>query len=197
MKRNLAITMFATMMMTTAFASEAETSATAGSNSLRRSGTTAASARYDGRVGFARTDTRSGAVNTAQGVAVGVDRDGLSLSVSNAVAPRVGPALATNFNLTIGRDGSVSKSGGISVARSPLERSVSAGGNTASHYGRPVATSYATGRTDRFGRVDARTNARTHVVAVRPTTRSRYAVRRPAPRPVVRVAKVARFLKHH
>jgi len=142
-------------------ASDAETSASAGSSRFNRNGTASATARYEGDLGFARTRTNSGRLNTARGVAVGVDRDGISLSVSNAVAPRNGPALATTFNLSIGRDGSVQRSAGLSVANGPLQRSATAGGAVSTgHNGRDrIATAHASGRTDRFGRVNASTRS--------------------------------------
>ncbi len=139
-----------------AWASDAATSATAGGN-RHGDGSAAATASYEGDVGFARTDSRSGRVNIARGVAVGVDQNGLSLSVSNAIAPQFGPAIATNFNMSIDRDGDVSVSGGAAVARSPIHREVNAGGSAGT--GRP-ATATAGGETDRFGRVDAQTHAR-------------------------------------
>lgn len=137
-------------------ASDATTSASAGSNRYGP-GTAAATASYGGDVGFARTDSRSGRVNLARGVAVGVDQNGLSLSLSNAVALQGGPAVATNLNLSIDRDGDVSVSGGHAVARGPIHQSVYAGGGAGN--GR-AAIATAGGNTDRFGRVDARTHAR-------------------------------------
>ncbi|MCK4343084.1 MAG: hypothetical protein KAY37_15320, partial [Phycisphaerae bacterium] len=85
-------------------ASDAETSASA-TGGRRRSGTASAAARYEGDLGFARTNTRTGALNAARAVALGVDRDGVSLSVSTAIAPQHGPAVATNFNMSIGTRG--------------------------------------------------------------------------------------------
>lgn len=140
-----------------ALASDAATSATAGSRP--GGGTAAATAHYEGDVGFARTNTRSGAVNIARGVAVGFDEDGLSLSVSNAVATRNGPAVATNFNLSIDRDGDVSHSSGIAVARGPVEQSASAGGSVGTGLDARPATSVASGRTDLYGSVYAATQA--------------------------------------
>lgn len=164
----------ASLLMTSglAYASDAATSASAGSSRWSPNGHADATASYDGRVGFARTDARSGKLNLARGVAVGVDKDGLSLSISNAVAPRVGPALATNFNLTIDRDGDVSTSGGLVVANSPHHRSVTAGGDTGSGRGfaSPRGTSYASGDTDRYGTVRAQTFARTRASADRPVS---------------------------
>ena len=157
MKRmaNYSAVLASAVLASMAFASDAATSATAGSNSFRRSGTSAATARYDGRVGFARTDTRSGRINLARGVAVGADRNGVTLSVSNAIAPRFGPAVATNFNLGISRDGTVSKSRGTSVSFGPFKRSATAGGSVNTHRRGSGATSFAGGRSDRFGRVHA------------------------------------------
>jgi hypothetical protein len=134
-----------------AWASDAETSATAGSNRFSRNGNASATARYEGDVGFANTQSRSGRVNTARGVAVGFDENGLSLSVSNAVASRNGLGVATNFNLSIGRDGSVSHSGGSAVTAGGLRQDVSAGGSAGSHRGGSTATSFARGDTGRFG----------------------------------------------
>lgn len=143
-----------------AWASDAATSATAGSSLLSRNGTAAATARYEGDRGFARTDTRSGPVNLARGVAVGVDKDGLSISVSNAVAPRMGPAVATNFSMTLGRDGDVAKNHSVSVARGPLHREATAGGATGTNGRDAYATGIVGGRTDRFGHVEAQTESK-------------------------------------
>jgi hypothetical protein len=140
-------------------ASEAETSASAGSNRSRRNGTATATARYVGDIGSARTQTRSGRVNVARGVAWGLDENSLSLSVSNAIAPRNGPAVATTFNLSIGTDGRVSHSTGTSVARSPVYRSVSASGSVGTTR-RAAAMSSASSKSDRFGRVRAVTRSR-------------------------------------
>lgn len=143
-------------------ASDAETSASAAGGWAGRDGTAAATARYAGDLGWARTQTRSGELNVARGIAVGFDRDGLSLSVSQALAPSYGPALATNFNLSLGRDGSVSGSTGLAVAQGGGERSVIAGGRTAATLLGGSATSVASGRTDVGGRVDALTRAYNH-----------------------------------
>ena len=141
-------------------AGEAGTSATAGYDRRTAGGVAEATANYDGRVGWARTDSEVGRRGSqAQGVAVGVDEDGLSLSVSNAVAPRNGPALATNFNLSIGRDGEVASSFGATIASGPIQREASVGGAAGSGWNGSVATSEAAGRTDRFGRVDTVTRA--------------------------------------
>ncbi len=158
--RFAAWTLVATLS-TAALGSEAQTSASAGSHRGQRNGTANATASYEGDVGFARTDSRSGAVNLARGVAVGFDEDGLSLSISNAIAPRFGPALATNFNLSIDADGDVSTSHGIALANSPIHRDVSAGGSTRSggRFATPVATSTASANTDPFGRAIARTGS--------------------------------------
>ncbi|TWT40576.1 hypothetical protein RAS1_42890 [Phycisphaerae bacterium RAS1] len=142
----------------TAIASEAETSASAFGRRFGP-GSSAATARYEGDVGFARTETRSGDINLARGVAVGVDEDGLSLSLSNAVAPRGGPALATNFNMSIDRDGQVSTSTGMAVADGRFENEVNAGGAAGSGRGSRAAISQAGGRSDPTGTVRAETHA--------------------------------------
>ena len=141
-----------------AYGADANSSATAGSNG-GRTGTAVATAGYEGDFGFARTDSNSGRVNTARGVAVGVDNDGVSLSLSNALATQHGPAIATNYNLSIGRDGRVSSSFGASVANGPVHREASAGGRTATTANGGGAVSEASGRTDRFGSVEARSEA--------------------------------------
>ncbi len=178
MKRltRLVATLTVMMIPATAPASDAETSATAGSNRYHRNGTAAASADYAGRVGFARTDARSGPLSTARGVAVGVDESGLSLSVSNAFAPRYGPAVATSFNLSIDRNGRVSRSRGMTVSDGPIHRSATAGGRTGTGRHGNTASAFASGKTDRFGRVRATTNSHQY----RPTRIVR--VHRQAPR---------------
>ncbi len=142
-----------------AAASEAETWANAG-GSRRGNGQAEASARYEGDVGFARTQTRSGRVNTARGLAVGVDENGLSLSASNAVSLPNGQAVARNFNLSIGRNGEVAVSGGNSVSFGRQQRSAQAGGSTTAGPRRTVATSTAAGRSDRRGFSRATTHSR-------------------------------------
>jgi hypothetical protein len=155
----LAASFVTVVVSATAFASDAETSASAGSSRSQRNGTASATARYEGDRGFARTDTRSGVVNIGRGVAVGVDEDGLSLSVSGAFAPQNGPAVATTFNLSIGRDGRISGSTGLAVSDGPFSRAASAGGWAGTERGGAGAVSQASGRTDPFGRVVATTRA--------------------------------------
>jgi len=140
-----------------ALASDAETSATA---TRGRTGTAAATAHYAGEVGFARTTTSTGAVNVARAVAVGVDENGVSLSVSTAVAPRSGPAVATNFNLSIGTNGEVARSTGRAEAVGGAARTVSAGGKASSTPAGSVAISHASGSTSCGGVV--RVNTRSH-----------------------------------
>jgi hypothetical protein len=139
-------------------AGEASSSATASNN-----GAAAATAGYngDGR-GYVQTQTRSGNVTLARGVAVGVDQSGITFSASNAVAGRFLPAsLASNLNITIGFNGQVASSGGISVAQGPFERTASAGGFASNNrFAGATAGSTAGGRTDRFGTVRANTFSR-------------------------------------
>jgi hypothetical protein len=159
MKRTWIGAIFAAALLGGAsFGSEAASSASAGRGGYG-AGTGSAAARYEGDHGFARTDSRSGRLTTARGVAVGVDEDGLSLSISNAFAPPHGPAVATSFNLSIGRDGQVSGSTGLSVADGPFYRTATAGGQAATGFGAAPALAYASGQTDPFGRVVARTQA--------------------------------------
>lgn len=142
---------------TPAMASDAATSATAGRGP--GGGNAAATARYEGEVGFARTNTQTGRVNLARGVAVGIDDDGLSLSISNAIATSHGPAVASTLNLSIDRDGSVATSSGVSVANGPIQREATAGGQTSTGRGGATAQALASGRTDRFGQVRATTHS--------------------------------------
>lgn len=139
-------------------ASDAETSATA-TGKRGRSGTAAATAHYVGDVGFARTDTRTGRINLARGVALGLDENGLSLSVSTAIAPRRGPAVATNFNVTIGKGGRSSHSLGAAVATGGSRRTVSVAGSTTTRRG-GSSVSLASGKTSRGGIVRVKTYSR-------------------------------------
>lgn len=140
-------------------ASEAETSATAESN-RRGDGVAEATARYDGDIGMARTDTRSGPITLARGLAWGFDRDGLTLSASHALSGRNGLALARNFNLSISPTGRVAVSGGRTVSRGPIRRSAGAGGLASSRHGQTTAISSAWGSTDRHGSVRTTTHSR-------------------------------------
>jgi hypothetical protein len=147
----------ALMMMTalSAHAGTASSSAGAGS-SWWGPGTAVATADYDGGgKGFARTDAKSGRVSTARGVAFGVDEDGMSLSSSYAVAPKLGPALAGTFNLAIGLDGRVAASVGRTVATGGGSREAQAGGfaSTGSRYQSPASGASVSGRTGLGGRV--------------------------------------------
>lgn len=157
--RGMLVSAVGSACITNALAAGAGTSANAGSSWNSSNGTAGATAEYQGDHGWTRTDARSGRVNTATGVAVGADSDGISLSVSNALAPRNGPALASNFNLSIGRDGQVSSSFGLSAAGGPLYREASAGGGTATRRHGGGAVSEAGGRSDDFGSVTTRTGA--------------------------------------
>jgi hypothetical protein len=182
MKRNAILTATMTMMTLAAadvFASDAETSATAGGSRYQHNGTAQATASYEGDVGFARTNTQSGSVNLARGIAVGVDQSGLSISVSQAVAPRGGSAVAATFNLSIDRDGQVSRSRGVTVADGPIQRSATAGGRVGTDRYGSTATAFASGRTDRFGRVQVNTDSEQYQPR-------RVLVRRSAPPEMVR-----------
>jgi len=173
-----------------AWASDAATSASAGSASNRSRGTASATAHYTGDVGFARTDTRTGTVNAARAVAVGVDEHGLSLSVSTAIASRLGPAIATNFNLTINTGGEAAVSVGSAVARGGAARTVATGGSAVSRPATPTATSSASGKTTSGGTVRVRTEgASTPHAYVPAPERSREHSREPiAPRRVIRIS---------
>ncbi len=144
-----------------ALAGESSTSASAGSNGVGP-GTASATAGYTGGGrGFARTNTRSGRnVSFGQGIAYGVDRNGISFSASHAVATRFGPAIAGSFNLSIG-PGGIATSFGTSAAGGSRNRTASAGGFAGNRRGRPIAGATAGGRTGRRGWVRATTHSRT------------------------------------
>lgn len=173
-------------LTTTAFAGEATSAASAGIGRFGP-GTATATAGYNGDgAGIVRTDTRSGNnFSFGRGVSVGIDEDGLTLSASHAVATRHGPAVASNFNLSIGRDGSVSSSRGVSVAQGGDSRNAFAGGSAGNSRGNTVATSTAGGNTIRGGRV----NATTHADTTRVTRRRAATPRTMAPRHVYRLRR--------
>ncbi|MBL8878029.1 MAG: hypothetical protein JNG88_02825 [Phycisphaerales bacterium] len=140
----------------TVFGADAAT--TAGVTGRGRDATAVATANYTGEAGFARTNSRSGEVNQARGIAVGFDENGLALSLSNAVEHR-GLAVASNFNINIDRDGDVSTSSGVALARGGREREVSVGGATG--HNQPVVST-ATARTERGGLAHVVTRAEQH-----------------------------------
>lgn len=149
------------MMAQTTLAGEAATSASAGSNGSGP-GTATAGAEYrGGGPAYAQTRTQSGRVSFARGVAFGIDRNGISFSASHAVAGRRGPAIASNFNLSIGFDGQASSSNGLSIARGSRSRFAEAGGFTRADRWNPSSGSFARGRTGPRGRVRAWTQSRT------------------------------------
>lgn len=157
---------------TMAPASEASSGASATANPFGP-GTAEADAAYrgDGR-GFARTNTRTGAVNVARGLAFGVDRDGISISASNAVAGRFLPGVASTFNLTIGRDGSMAGSSGLSVAGRAPFRSVSAGGFSGTGRNGAISGATASARSEPRGLARSRTRTWSRP-AIRPLRRFR------------------------
>lgn len=175
---HFAVTM-AAMLSALALAADGETSASA-SSGRGRSGTAAASAHYAGDVGFARSDTRTGRINLARGVALGVDENGLALSVSTAIAPRFGPAIATTFNMSLGRDGHSSASFGTALAQGSAERRVNAGGATTSRPGGSTVAS-ASGQAP-GGVVRVAAKSEDHPPRMRPLR----PVSRPEPRPILR-----------
>lgn len=150
-----------TGMVEVAMAGEASSNAYADSGWGRREGTAGASANYegDGGQGLAKTCTFSGPLNRARGWAVGVDRDGIDFSFSHAFATPFGPGYAGTFNLSIGRDGSISRSLGNSVAEGGAARSVEAGGITRSNWQGTSSQATATGNTVGGGEVKAATES--------------------------------------
>ena len=156
MKRKLTTilaTAVCTGVSTVSWAGQATTSAVAGSPGLG-TGTAAATADYRGDgPGYATTQTRSGRVNLARGIAVGFDRDGLSLSTSYGVAGHIGPAVAGTLSVNIGLNGQVATSIGRTVARGDRARTVSVAGGSGSRRGPARAWATSTGRTGPRGEV--------------------------------------------
>lgn len=148
------------LVVPAALASDASTSASASSPGAGP-GTAAASAQYSGDRGFAGTHTRSGLISFGRGVAFGVDQDGISFSASYAVAGSRGPAVASSLNISIGRDGQVSRSLSRSIAGGSLDRQVSVGGFSSVHRANTAAGATASGRTGQNGFVRAFTQTRT------------------------------------
>ena len=146
--------------MGTVQAGEASTKASA-ANGWGRNGSAAAVANYTGQggVGLARTDTSAGDLALARGLAVGFDQNGLDFSFSHAIAPRVGPAYAGTFNLSIGLDGRVSGSYGGVLSTGGLARSAEAGGATSTLWRGGTAQAIATGNAAPGGRVNAYTHS--------------------------------------
>lgn len=185
----------------TALAGEANSSASASSNRWGP-GTAAATAGYEGNgIGFAQTNTRSGSTNLAQGLSLGFDEEGLSLSTSYAVAPRFGAAAAGTLNMAIGLDGSVATSVGRTVADGDANRSVDAGGSARpGSLGRsPVAVATTGGATGPRGTVVSETHTNTRPGVVRAPIVVASAPRAsvspaPVPRPHQTVAK--RVVRH-
>lgn len=149
------------MAVNTAWAGEAATSASAGSNGSRQ-GTASATATYtgDGR-GFTQTSARSGPVSIGRGIAYGVDRNGITFSASHAVASRFGPAIASTLNITIGRDGSVAHSTGLTIAGRDRTRVAQAGGFAGVTRSGSTVGATAGGHTGVRGLVRATTASRT------------------------------------
>ncbi len=150
------------------FAGEASTGAWA-----RNQGGAGASANYVGQGGpaYTRTDTRSGNINLARGLAVGFDQDGLDFSFSHAIASRFGPAFAGTFNLSIGFNGSVSGSYGGVVSNGGVNRSAEAGGNTRSGPAGSQSQAMARGDANPWGTVNARTDSYSQDVRKTPVFR--------------------------
>jgi hypothetical protein len=144
-------------------AGEADSSATASGGWFSPTGTAAATANYAGDAagrGVAQTQTRTtDKFNLARGWAVGVDRDGLDFSFSHAIAGRLGLGYAGTFNLSIGRDGSVSGSYGGALANGGIGRTVEAGGATRSAWNGSTSTATANGNTLHGGTVKAKTES--------------------------------------
>lgn len=145
------------MMAVSVMAGEASTSAWANNAGLGNAGAIAQYNGQPGNLGIARTDTRTGTVNLARGLAVGVDADGLDFSFSHAIAPNGGPAYAGTLNLSIGRNGEVNGSYGGVLSQGGVVRNVESGGSTSSRIG-GTPTAIARGDATPGGRVTAQTN---------------------------------------
>lgn len=150
------------MMTAMSHAGQASTSAHASNIGGSRGGTAGATANYNGAPGgvaLTRTDSHSGKVNHAQGLAIGLDRDGLDLSFSHAIASKLGPAYAGTFNMSIGTNGAVSSSYGGVLSSGGVGRSAEASGSTRSDPRTATATAAVNGSTSHGGQVIARTNS--------------------------------------
>lgn len=148
------------------YGSQAGTSAAATGGWGRRPGTASATAQYEGDLGLARTHSQSGQLNYSRGVAVGYDEDGLSVSVSHAIAPNGGPAVAGTFNLSVDSDGHVDSAIGRVVAQGGARQQVQAGGIVGTGPRAAAPTAIASGRTWGGGSVQASTrvdSGREHV----------------------------------
>jgi len=156
-------------------ASDAETSAVASASPWGRAGRAAATAAYEGDIGFARTRADSGRVSLARGVAVGVDQDGLALSVSHAVATPFGAAVGANFNFSIGRDGRIAARRQLALRRGLFASAVRVGGHAGT--GRPIFA--PPGRHAGCALFKRRSHHRTHVRIVRRKVRRVYLLPRP------------------
>jgi hypothetical protein len=166
MKRNTCLLLSALLLAHAAMlarASDARTSASA-TNGVAAVPAAAATAQYSGDIGFARTDTRTGRISLARGVALAVDEHGVTLSVSTAIAPRLGPALASNFNLSINTDGRAATSTATVTASGGLTRMAAVSGGASSTRSDPSAESAGTGRSDPDGRVGVKTASRSNPV---------------------------------
>lgn len=157
--------MIGAMSAANAMAGQAATSAAAGNGRGGESGTAAATANYQGNgngPALTKTQAITGDVNFARGVAVGVDKDGIDLSFSHAIAGRLGLGYAGTLNISIGRDGKVSTSYGGAVAEGGKARSVEAGGSASSdRHGGGTAQASASGHTVGGGEVKAYTQSNT------------------------------------
>ncbi len=139
-------------------ASDARTSAEVGSS---RGGAdhAAATADYHGRVGIARTNAKTGKINLARGLALGLDEDGVSFSLSQALGGQRA-SLASNLNVSLNRDGDHSVSFGSTLSRGPRHHSAKVEGGASADRRSTRATAAASGDADRRGRVDARASVR-------------------------------------
>ena len=155
MKRTMLMAALTGAFTAAAFAGEATTSATAGSNG-RGNGYAGATADYNGNgIGITRTKADTGRINFGRGLSIGLDEDGLSLSTSYALAPNRGPAVGGTFNMNIGFDGERSASFGRTVAYGDRNREVTAGGFAGSDRGIGRAGATVGGNTGPRGKVKA------------------------------------------
>ncbi len=126
-----------------------------GSSAAARRGSSQATAWFQGKNGFAQTQSRSGWVDYARGTAVSWTKGSLNVSTSYAVHSPHGQSVAGSLQIAANRKGAtVSSSRVVSQGRNS---SAAAGGRTAGHR---AATSFASGKTGPHGRVAAESFSR-------------------------------------
>jgi hypothetical protein len=127
-----------------------------GTSAAARRGSSQAAAWYQGRNGWAQTESRSGWVNFARGTAVSWDRRGtLDVSTSYAVHTPRGGSVAGSLHIGADRNGAVVS--GSRVTSQGRNSSAAAGGRIVGHR---AASAHAQGNAGPRGRVQAESFSR-------------------------------------